>query len=674
MWKKTWMGTLLAAAALSGCMSAPGVSEDPCGEDSATPGDVDCSPDSAGDKSDAWNWTNDPARFARNLNYRLSELPLEGVAERIAWSSTYWPYTEDSTNVRWQGAGQWSAVEKYDAAFNRWTPAATFGALRPMTACGGTFDRDYYAQLGPAARWQSENKGNFAMRNGMDDDRDMKVDECETDSDGLEGWFGLCHAWVPASIIEPEPMHAVTFNGQRFETADIQALLISAYDRTDAVMLGGRCNAKTIERDERGRPRDASCSDTNAGAFHVVMANFLGLRHQAIAEDRTANYEVWNQPVVGFHVSRQDEISASDANGRLGAMGDTYAFNPKAKKLFYVEATTDYITETYPSTEPTTPNIGRYTRHDSYQYILELDEQGKVIGGEWVGESREHHPDFLWLPIRALGGNPSIELAQVHTLLELSRRDDTGGGTTTGTTFEANTAVDIPDNATTGATSSLTVDRDVSITGGVSVSVEIEHTYVGDLVVELVHGGRTVSLQRNQGGGADNLIKTFTIADFNGQSARGEWQLKVTDTASVDTGRIRKWSLTVQGGTEMPPPPPSTTGITVRNETATAIPDNNRTGVTSTVSVTGVASITNLRVAVDIEHPYIGDLVVELRNGTRTVTLHNRAGGSADNLIKTFDPTEFNGQAGDGTWTLFVKDTAAGDVGRLRSWSLTFNR
>jgi len=260
----------------------------------------------------------------------------------------------------------------------------------------------------------------------------------------------------------------------------------------------------------------------------------------------------------------------------------------------------------------------------------------------------------------------------VRTLLELARRDDTGGGTTEGSTFESTTAVDVPDNAPAGATSSLTVDREISVTSGISVSVDIEHTYVGDLVVELIHNGRTVSLQRNQGGGADNLIKTFTVADFNGQSARGEWQLKVTDTAGDDTGRIRKWSITVQGGAEMPPPPP--TGTTVRNETAAAIPDNNSTGATSTIAVTGVATVSNLRVAVDIEHPYIGDLVVELRNGTRTVRLHNRTGGSADNLIKTFDPADFNGQAGNGTWTLFVKDTAAGDVGRLRSWSLTFNR
>ncbi len=672
MWKKTWVGTLLAVAALSGCASDPGAGEDPCGPDSAMPGDIDCSPDSAGDKSDAWNWTNDPARFARNLNYRLADLPREGVAERMAWSSTYWPYTEDSTNVRWQGADQWSAVEKYDAAFNRWTPPATFNALRPMTSCGGMFDRDYYAQLGPAALWQSDNKGNRAMRNGMDDDSDMRIDECETDYDGLEGWWGLCHAWVPAAIIEPEPLHAVTYNGQRFEVGDIQALLISVYDRTEAVMLGGRCNAKTIERDAQGRVTDASCSDTNAGAFHVVMANFLGSRHQAIAEDRTANYEVWNQPVVGFHVTSMEEITPTDANQRLGAMGDTYAFNPKAKKLFFVEATTDYITETSAPTEPTTPNIARFTRHDSYEYVLELDEQGKIIGGEWVGSSRDHHPDFLWLPIRAQGGNPSIDLGKVHTLLELARRMDTGGGTTEGTTFESTTAVDIPDNAPAGATSPLAIDREVAITSGISVSVDIEHTYVGDLVIELLHNGRTVSLQRNQGGGADNLQKTFTVADFNGQSARGEWQLRVVDTAGDDTGRIRKWSITVQGGAEMPPPAP--TGTTVSNTTAVAIPDNNSTGATSTLAVTGVAMISNLRVSIDVEHPYIGDLVVELRNGTRTVTLHNRTGGSADNLVKTFDPTDFNGQAGDGTWTLFVKDTAAGDVGRLRSWSLTFNR
>ena len=48
-----------------------------------------------------------------------------------------------------------------------------------------------------------------------------------------------------------------------------------------------------------------------------------------------------------------------------------------------------------------TPHIDSYTQTDHYEYVLELDAAGKIIGGEWVGEARYTHPDFLWLPIKS---------------------------------------------------------------------------------------------------------------------------------------------------------------------------------------------------------------------------------------------------------------------------------
>jgi hypothetical protein len=70
---------------------------------------------------------------------------------------------------------------------------------------------------------------------------------------------------------------------------------------------------------------------------------------------------------------------------------------------------------------------------------LELDQAGKILGGEWVGDSRTAHPDFLWYPYKD-GGMPiapQISLEQVRVLLAKSREsvDGTGGtGGTGGTT------------------------------------------------------------------------------------------------------------------------------------------------------------------------------------------------------------------------------------------------
>jgi len=117
----------------------------------------------------------------------------------------------------------------------------------------------------------------------------------------------------------------------------------------------------------------------------------------------------------------------------------------------------------------------------------------------------------------------------------------------------------------------------------------------------------------------------------------------------------------------------------VTNNTNLSIPDNSN-AVTSTISFTEVRTITDLNVTLDISHTYISDLTVSLQSPDGTnVVLHKRSGGSADNISATYDVaatpyeslTIFNGMESNGTWTLSLQDSAAGDVGSLSSWTLT---
>src|SRR5690606_28952743 len=52
------------------------------------------------------------------------------------------------------------------------------------------------------------------------------------------------------------------------------------------------------------------------------------------------------------------------------------------------------------------------------------------------------------------------------------------------------------------------------------------------------------------------------------------------------------------------------------------------------------------------------------------VTLHDRSGGSTDNLHQTSHPSEFANQNAQGEWTLNVSDNAGFDTGTLDSWTL----
>ena len=76
-------------------------------------------------------------------------------------------------------------------------------------------------------------------------------------------------------------------------------------------------------------------------------------------------------------------------------------------------------------------------------------------------------------------------------------------------------------------------------------------------------------------------------------------------------------------------------------------------------------------VQVAIVHTYIGDLKVDLVAPDGTVyVLHNRSGGSADNINQTYT-VNLSGEPINGTWKLRVNDNAGGDTGRIDSWSIT---
>ena len=111
---------------------------------------------------------------------------------------------------------------------------------------------------------------------------------------------------------------------------------------------------------------------------------------------------------------------------------------------------------------------------------------------------------------------------------------------------------------------------------------------------------------------------------------------------------------------------------------ARAIPDNNATGIRDTITVASSFVVNAVEVSVNISHTYKGDLTVDLVHGATTVRLHNRTGGSADNIITTYPTltaptaslTAFNGVSGVGAWNLLVADRASLDTGTLNQWCL----
>ncbi|MFE0250087.1 M4 family metallopeptidase [Streptomyces sp. NPDC059010] len=117
-----------------------------------------------------------------------------------------------------------------------------------------------------------------------------------------------------------------------------------------------------------------------------------------------------------------------------------------------------------------------------------------------------------------------------------------GGG---GTSFESDTDVSIPDNGA-AVTSPITVSgRTGNAPSNLQVGVDIVHTYIGDLKVDLLAPDGTVYTLKGYGtgGSSDNLNTTYTV-NASSEVANGVWTLRVQDNADIDTGYINSWKLT----------------------------------------------------------------------------------------------------------------------------------
>ncbi|MER6771871.1 S8 family peptidase [Streptomyces bacillaris] len=113
----------------------------------------------------------------------------------------------------------------------------------------------------------------------------------------------------------------------------------------------------------------------------------------------------------------------------------------------------------------------------------------------------------------------------------------------TGSTFENTNAFPIRDNAT--------VESPITVSGiagnapsALSVTVDIRHTFRGDLRVDLIapDGGVFRLKDYNANDSADDVRGTFTV-NASAKPANGTWKLRVSDNWVNDTGTLNSWSL-----------------------------------------------------------------------------------------------------------------------------------
>jgi subtilisin-like proprotein convertase family protein len=213
----------------------------------------------------------------------------------------------------------------------------------------------------------------------------------------------------------------------------------------------------------------------------------------------------------------------------------------------------------------------------------------------------------------------------------------------------------------------------------------------------------------------------------NGQSATNMVPLTFNLASTAGCGQVIDFTLTVNYANSSLGPQVSTFSIQTGQLTSNTvsytgssvpIPDASPAGVNIPIVVSGLTGpVSDLKFSFDgsscttatgattvgLDHTWVGDLVITLTSpaGT-TVTLMNRAGtdnnfgqnfcntvldDSATALIQSISPvgapytgmfkpanplSAFNGEIGNGTWTLNVSDLGPFDTGNVRAFSLSF--
>ena len=127
--------------------------------------------------------------------------------------------------------------------------------------------------------------------------------------------------------------------------------------------------------------------------------------------------------------------------------------------------------------------------------------------------------------------------------------DSTGGGTTTTSTEQftqtKSTNLVIPDLQTVSDT--ITVSDSGTVTS-VSVAVDITHTYIGDLKIDLIApDGTTRTLHNRSGGSTDDIDQTYAPS-FGSIPISGVWTLRINDNYNADPGVLNSWTLTINHG------------------------------------------------------------------------------------------------------------------------------
>ncbi|OWZ14725.1 hypothetical protein PHMEG_00011748 [Phytophthora megakarya] len=370
--------------------------------------------------------------FGTSFELKLKNLPASSAFKPAPWTGSPWPIYQDSINCEWD-PNQPSPAEKYAKAFG--LDVKTF--MDSVSAQNG-IDSMIPAN---ATACSADTECNREDANLVCAKRAGK-----TSGICITMWYAMDQAWVQAAIFEKEPKCTVTHNGVTFQPMDIKGLITDVYADVDLsyVFTGSRFRGNINDKvDQYGRHSvlnmkcfgegsvdnpsshsDRTYRDLNPGFLHIAATNMLGRLNSTFVFDKEANYGVINQPAVGFEVDEQTVMTTAEDAKKFYKL-DEYIWNQNATSIAFVKARLTGVKNMMDDDGKllSGPNED-FVTVSNYTYLLELNDAEEIVGGEWLYESNDVHPDFLWFPTSKPAANTTTSIglsyASVKELIEAS--------------------------------------------------------------------------------------------------------------------------------------------------------------------------------------------------------------------------------------------------------------
>lgn len=648
----------------------------------------------------------DDAYVSRYGETRINSLPRGGSVTKKVWVGSWWDYTRDGIAFRYQTGDSVDAWKKRTDRFADHADEVVKGKLSPAEKLDHWLGRadeidpeplgQYLGkvlELGPDLDAKLEEKQTLvrklnaviAEKSGeagfdwktTDDGKkylelDTAIKEASKALDeikkttgwkldtatehevmkhgngqfGIGDWWGHCNAWSAAAIMEPEPVREVTVGGVTFTPADLKALLTEAWMECQSSFYGAR---NEWDGDEEARVK-ADFKDVTPAAFHIHLADQIGNKDKSFVIDRYTGSQVWNQPLKAYRsfiepayevtegaaapVKRAVKLTRYDGRGVPAEkeLGERELYPVTVQTTFWwVTDGLPHDAITVEGPAPSTVTDAQFKdwwwvkktyddqihiRTVSYELWLTKpldDPEARIVGdGVWMhGDASQYnhsHPDFMWQPLDNVNNayrdyeNEYVDYDRVVEELlpgAIAAHEDPAAPEQRWDA--ADVPKDIPDDVEEPTVSVVTVEGG-GVVHGLAVTVDIEHTYIGDLVVELVapaaeatgagcveravpgcdgcsceacvceanpaccgtawdascaaactgscggcEGAKVFVLKKKgDGGSSHDLKQTFDVTEAEGMPLAGTWTLRVSDRAAQDVGVLKAWGFSVR--------------------------------------------------------------------------------------------------------------------------------